>query len=97
MRRLYFMSILMALFSLNTVAYAFNNGMSYGAGRNLMTFEERLGMRQQMQNVKTYDECIGVQTEHRAKMILRAKEKGLPEPVFKNRCDSMQERGRFKN
>lgn len=41
---------------------------------------------------------LEVQTEqHRAKMILRAKEKGLPEPVFKNRCDSMQERGRFKN
>ena len=63
-------------------------------GWTLMTQEERTEMQNKMRAVKTYDECKQLQTEHRAQMEARAKEKGvtLGEPR-QNRCDRMKAKG----
>ena len=63
-------------------------------GWKLMTQEERTEMQNKMRAVKTYDECKQLQTEHRAQMEARAKEKGvtLGEPR-QNRCDRMKAKG----
>ena len=63
-------------------------------GRALMTPEERTSQQVKMRAVKTYDECVAVQTEHRGAMEVRAKEKGvtLPQPRA-NGCDRMKARG----
>ena len=63
-------------------------------GWTLMTQEERTEMQNKMRAVKTYDECKQLQTEHRAQMEARAKEKGvtLREPR-QNGCDRMKARG----
>ena len=63
-------------------------------GWQLMTQEERTEMQGKMRTVKTYDECKQLQTEHRALMEARAKEKGvtLREPR-QNGCDRMKAKG----
>ena len=63
-------------------------------GWQLMTQEERTEMQGKMRTVKTYDECKQLQTEHRAQMEARAKEKGvtLREPR-QNGCDRMKNKG----
>lgn len=66
-------------------------------GWTLMTPEERSAFQKQMREVKTYDECIAVQTEHRGAMEVRAKEQGttLPTPR-RNACDNLKARGLIK-
>ena len=63
-------------------------------GWQLMTQEERTEMQGKMRALKTYDECKQLQTEHRALMEARAKEKGvtLREPR-QNGCDRMKAKG----
>ena len=63
-------------------------------GWQLMTPEERTEMQGKMRALKTYDECKQLQTEHRALMEARAKEKGvtLREPR-QNGCDRMKAKG----
>ena len=63
-------------------------------GWQLMTPEERTAQQVKMREVKTYDECKVVQTEHRSTMEARAKEKGLS--LFTprgNACDNLKARG----
>ena len=63
-------------------------------GQNLLTPEERMNMRAKMGTVKTYDECVSVQTEHRGIMESRAKEKGVElQMPRQNRCDVLKARG----
>ncbi|MBS1227296.1 MAG: hypothetical protein H6R17_573 [Proteobacteria bacterium] len=66
-------------------------------GWSLMTPAERTAFQKQMREVKTYDECIAVQTEHRGAMEVRAKEQGttLPTPRW-NACDNLKARGLIK-
>ena len=66
-------------------------------GWTLMTAEERTAFQKQMREVKTYDECVLVQTEHRGAMEVRAKEQGVTLPVPRqNGCDNMKARGLIK-
>ena len=66
-------------------------------GWTLMTPEERTAFQKQMREVKTYDECIAVQTEHRGAMEVRAKEQGVTLPTPRqNGCDNMKARGLIK-
>lgn len=63
-------------------------------GWTLMTPEERTAFQIKMREVKTYDECVQVQTEHRGAMEVRAKDKGLSLPTpRRNACDNMKARG----
>lgn len=60
----------------------------------LMTSEERTAFQIKMREVKTYDECKVVQTDHRNVMEARAKEKGVT--IFTPRqfgCDNLKARG----
>lgn len=60
----------------------------------LMTPEERSAFQIKMREVKTYDECKAVQTDHRSAMEARAKEKGIT--LFTPRqfgCDNLKARG----
>ena len=63
-------------------------------GWELMTPQERTEQQTKMRAVKTYDECIAVQTEHRGKLEIRAKEKGLTlvSPPA-SPCDNLKARG----
>lgn len=63
-------------------------------GWSLMTSEEQTEWRSKMRSVKTYDECKQLQTEHRALIEARAKEKGvtLNQPR-QNACDRMKAKG----
>jgi len=66
-------------------------------GWSLMTPEERTDFQRQMRAVKTYDECVQVQTEHRGAMEVRAREQGLSLPSpRRNACESMKARGLIK-
>ena len=66
-------------------------------GWTLMTPEERTTFQKQMRDVKTYDECVAVQTEHRGAMEVRAKEKGVTLPTPRqNGCDNLKARGLIK-
>ena len=76
-------------------------GMMYNRdntrGWTLMTPEERTTFQKQMRDVKTYDECVAVQTEHRGAMEVRAKEKGVTLPTPRqNGCDNLKARGLIK-
>ena len=73
-------------------------GMAYNQGNTrgweLMTPEERSKFQQQMRAVKTLDECVAVQTEHRGAMEVRAKEKGVTlQTPRQNVCEKLQARG----
>ncbi len=66
-------------------------------GWALMTPEEQAAHREKMLSLKTYEECKAFQTEHRATMEARAKEKGTTLPVPRqNGCDRMKARGLVK-
>lgn len=66
-------------------------------GWTLMTPDERAAHREKMLSLKTYDECKTFQTEHRATMEARAKEKGTTLPVPRqNVCDRMKAGGLVK-
>lgn len=66
-------------------------------GWNLMTAEERTDFQRKMREVKTYDECVQTQTEHRGVMEVRAKDKGLTLPTpRRNACETMKARGLIK-
>jgi hypothetical protein len=66
-------------------------------GWNLMSAEERTEFQRKMREVKTYDECVQTQGEHRAAMEGRAKEKGLTLPTpRRNACETMKARGLIK-
>lgn len=73
-------------------------GMAYSQGNvrgwELMTPEERTTFQKQMRAVRTYDECVAVQTEHRGAMEVRAKEKGVTLLAPRqNACDRLKARG----
>ena len=73
-------------------------GMAYNPGNTrgweLMTPEERNAFQKQMRSVKTYDECVAVQTEHRGAMEVRAKEKGVTlQNPRQNACENLKARG----
>ena len=66
-------------------------------GWTLMTADERSAFQKQMREVKTYDECTAVQTEHRGAMEVRAKEQGVTLPTPRqNGCDNLKARGLIK-
>ena len=66
-------------------------------GWTLMTPEERTAFQSKMRAVKTYDECVALQTEHRGAMEVRAKEKGVTlQTPRRNACDNLQARGLIK-
>ena len=66
-------------------------------GWTLMTPDERTAFQKQMREVKTYDECVLVQTEHRGAMEIRAKDKGVTlQTPRQNGCDNMKARGLIK-
>lgn len=73
----------------------FNNNNT--RGWMLMTPEERSAFQARMREVKTYDECKLVQSEHRSTMEARAKEKGVVlQTPRQNGCDRMKARGIIK-
>lgn len=66
-------------------------------GWALMTPDERTAFQKQMREVKTFDECVLVQTEHRGAMEVRAKEQGVTLPTPRqNGCDNLKARGLIK-
>jgi hypothetical protein len=66
-------------------------------GWTLMSAEERTAFQSQMREVKTFDECVALQTEHRGAMEVRAKEKGVTLQVpRRNACETMKARGMIK-
>jgi hypothetical protein len=76
-------------------------GMRYNQnntrGWSLMTPDERTAFQKQMREVKTYDECVALQTEHRGAMEVRAKEKGVTLATpRRNACDNLQAHGLIK-
>lgn len=76
-------------------------GMAYNQvntrGWELMTPEERSNFQKQMRSVKTYDECVAVQTEHRGAMEVRAKEQGVTlQTPRQNACENLKARGVIK-
>lgn len=63
-------------------------------GWNLLTPEERTAFQAKMRSVKTYDECVQVQTEHRGMVEVRAKEQGVNLMTPRqNMCDNLKARG----
>jgi len=72
-------------------------GQNAVRGWELMSPVERSEQMQEMHAAKTYDECTAIQTEHRGKLEVRAKEKGLTliDPPF-NPCDNLKARGFIK-
>lgn len=66
-------------------------------GWTLMTPAERTEYQNKMRTAKTYDECKTIQSEHRATIEVRAKEKGvtLNTPRY-DACDQMRARGFLK-
>lgn len=67
---------------------------NYTRGWQLMTPEERTAYQIKMREVKTYDACVQVQTDHRGVAESRAREKGvtLMTPRM-NACDNLKSRG----
>lgn len=66
-------------------------------GWTLMTEQERIANQNRMREVKTYEECVQVQAEHRTAMEARAKEKGAAlRAPRQNACDNMKARGFIK-
>lgn len=66
-------------------------------GAGMMTTDERVAFQQEMRQVKTTDECLKVQGEHRATMATRAAELGVTLPAPRqNPCENMKARGWIK-
>lgn len=73
----------------------FNQGNT--SGWTLMTAEERTAQQNRLREVKTYEECIQVQADHRTTMEARAKEKGVTlNTPRQNACDVAKARGLIK-
>ena len=72
-------------------------GQNVVRGWELMSPVEHSEQQAKMLAAKTYDECTVVQTEHRGKLEVRAKEKGLTlvSPPF-SMCDNLKARGLLK-
>ena len=63
-------------------------------GWTLLTPEERTSFQNQMREVKTYEQCVKVQTEHRGMVEVRAKEQGVNLMIPRqNFCDNLKARG----
>ena len=63
-------------------------------GWTLLTPEERTSFQNQMREVKTYEQCVKVQTEHRGMVEVRAKEQGVNLMIPRqNLCDNLKARG----
>lgn len=76
-------------------------GMGYNQdntrGWTLMTPEERSAFQKQMREVKTYDECVTLQSDHRGAMEVRAKEQGVTlQTPRRNACENLKARGLIK-
>ena len=76
-------------------------GMMYNQnntrGWTLMTPEERTTFQKQMREVKTYDECVALQSDHRGAMEVRAKEQGVTlQTPRRNACENLKARGLIK-
>ena len=66
-------------------------------GWALMTQQEQTDHRIKMRATKTFDECTALQTEHRAVMESRAKEKGVQlQAPRKNVCEAWKAQGLIK-
>ena len=66
-------------------------------GWALMTQQEQTDHRIKMRATKTFDECTALQTEHRAVMESRAKEKGVQlRAPRRNVCESWKAQGVIK-
>lgn len=63
-------------------------GSRYTPGWSMMTPEERATHQQQMQAVKSYEECTALRDQHREQMAARAKDKGLAQPPAVPRRDA---------
>jgi len=71
-------------------------GQTNTPGWSLMTPEERTATQSRMREVKTYEECVQVQDEHRTQMTTRAAEKGITlNTPQQNYCDVAKARGQF--
>ncbi|MFN3884086.1 MAG: hypothetical protein ACK4Q4_04915 [Rhodocyclaceae bacterium] len=69
----------------------------YTPGWTLMTPQERTDWAIKMREVKTYEECVALQDEHRKTLEARAAEKGVKLiPPRMNGCDVMKARGIIK-
>ena len=66
-------------------------------GWAMMTQQEQTDHRIKMRATKTFDECTALQTEHRAAMESRAKEKGVQlRAPRRNVCESWKAQGVIK-
>lgn len=66
-------------------------------GWALMTADERVAFQTRMRDVKTYDECVQTQTDHRGLMEVRAKEKSVSlRTPRQNICDNLKARGQIQ-
>ena len=67
-------------------------------GWSMMSREERNEHRNRMLSVKTYDECVAYQQEHRKLMEARAKERGreIGTAPRRDMCERMKQAGRFQ-
>ena len=78
-------------------------GAGPGMGRNprrgaaLMTPAEREEYQGRMRSMKSYNECVAYQNDHRKLMEQRAKERSVTLPPQRmNPCDQMRSRGLLK-
>jgi len=72
-------------------------GQTNTPGWSLMTPEERTATQSRMREVKTYEECVQVQAEHRTQMTTRAAERGVTlNTPQQNYCDVAKARGLVK-
>ena len=66
-------------------------------GWTLMTPAEQAAHREKMLSMQTYADCKAYQTEHRAVMEARARERGVTLPAARQPgCERMQARGLLK-
>lgn len=72
-------------------------GQTNTPGWTLMTPTERTEAQNRIREVKTYEECVQVQAEHRTTMATRATEKGITlNTPQQNYCDVAKARGLLK-
>ena len=65
-------------------------------GWSMMSPEERAEHRNRMFSMKTYEECVAYQDEHRKQMEARAQERGRSMPAPRqNMCERMKQAGRL--
>jgi hypothetical protein len=66
-------------------------------GWSMMSRDERVEHRNRMLSLKSYEECVAYQQEHRKLMEARAKERGrqIPAGPRQDMCERMKQAGRF--